>query len=95
MPFTEKEVRHVAHLARLALTPEEVERYGRQLAQVLDYVERLQSLDVEGVPPMANAVPLAAPLREDEVQPSLSRDEALANAPQRVGEGVAVPRVIE
>lgn len=95
MPFTEKEVRNVAHLARLALTPDEVERYGRQLAQVLEYVERLQSLDVEGVPPMTNAVPLVAPLREDEVQPSLSRDEALANAPQRVGEGVAVPRVIE
>lgn len=95
MSLTEKDVRHVARLARIALTPEESERYLRQLGQILHYVERLQKLDVEGVPPTSHAIPLAAPLRPDEVRPSLDRDAALASAPQRVGEGFAVPRVIE
>lgn len=95
MALTREQVRHVAQLARLSLSAEEEERYARQLGQVLEYVERLAKVDVSGVEPLAHAVPLPTLLRDDLVRPSLSRDEALANAPQRVGEGVAVPRIIE
>lgn len=95
MALTREQVRHVAQLARLSLSAEEEERYARQLGQVLEYVERLAKVDVSGVSPLAHAVPLPTLLRDDLVRPSLSRDEALANAPQRVGEGVAVPRIIE
>jgi aspartyl-tRNA(Asn)/glutamyl-tRNA(Gln) amidotransferase subunit C len=90
-----EEVRGVAHLARLALTPAEEEKFSRQLGQILGYVKRLQAVDLTGVEPMAHAVPLAAPERADVVRPSLSREDVLRNAPQRVGEGIAVPKIIE
>lgn len=95
MALSPEDVRHVALLARLALTPEEEERYARQLGQILGYVERLQGLDLTGIEPMAHALPLPPLLREDVVRPSLPRDEALAAAPQRVGDGAAVPKIIE
>jgi len=89
------EVRKVALLARLSLTPADEEMFARQLGQILGYVQRLATLDVTGILPLAHAVPLPTPERPDEVQPSLSKDAALANAPQRVGDGVAVPKIIE
>jgi aspartyl-tRNA(Asn)/glutamyl-tRNA(Gln) amidotransferase subunit C len=95
MSLSREQVRHVAHLARLALTPEDEERFARQLGGILEYVERLQQADVSGVEPMAHSVPMSGPERPDVVQPSLPRDEALAAAPQRVGDGVAVPKIIE
>jgi aspartyl-tRNA(Asn)/glutamyl-tRNA(Gln) amidotransferase subunit C len=95
MSLTREQVRHVAHLARLALTPEDEERFSRQLGGILEYVERLQQADVTGVEPMAHSVPMNGPERSDVVLPSLARDEALAAAPQRVGDGVAVPKIIE
>ena len=90
-----EDVRKVAHLARLTLSPAEEERYARQLGQILEYVKRLQSLDVTGVTPLSHAVPMASPERPDVVRPSLSIEEVLRNAPQRVGDGVAVPKIIE
>lgn len=95
MSLTKEQVRHVAHLARLALSPEEEERFAKQLGNILGYVERLQELDVSGVAPMAHALEVAAPERADATRPSLSREDVLKNAPQPVGEGVAVPRIIE
>lgn len=89
------EVRKVAHLARLALSPADEEMFSRQLGQILGYVKRLQNLDLTGVEPMAHAVPIVGPERPDVVVPSLSRDEAMMNAPQRMGEGLAVPKIIE
>jgi len=93
--LSKEEVRKVALLARLALTPEEEERFARQLGSILGYVQQLQKVDVTGVTPIAHAVPLPAFERPDVVRPSLSRDEVLRNAPQRVGEGIAVPKIIE
>lgn len=95
MSLSREQVRHVAHLARLALSPEDEERFARQLGGILEYVERLQQADVSGVEPMAHSVPMNGPERADEVHASLPRDEALAAAPQRVGDGVAVPKIIE
>lgn len=95
MALTREEVRHVAHLARLALSPEDETRYARQLGQILEYVERLGAVDVTGVEPMAHALPLPTLLRPDEPRPSLPREDVLRNVPQRTAEGVAVPRIIE
>src|SRR5262245_13239239 len=76
-------VKYVAHLARLALTSEEQQKIGDQLDNVLHYVEKLKEVDVSGVEPTAHAFPLVNVTRADEVQPSLSNDEALLNAPAK------------
>jgi len=91
------QVRHVARLARLALSEEEEERFAAQLGSVLEYVERLQAVDVAGVEPLSFAGDAAAglPLREDEPQPCLPRDEVLAQAPEHNGEAFLVPRILE
>jgi aspartyl-tRNA(Asn)/glutamyl-tRNA(Gln) amidotransferase subunit C len=91
------QVRHVARLARLALSPEEEERLAAQLGHVLDYIERLQAVDVSSVAPLSFAGDAAAglPLREDVPQPSLRRETVLAQAPQEDGHAFVVPRIIE
>jgi aspartyl-tRNA(Asn)/glutamyl-tRNA(Gln) amidotransferase subunit C len=94
MPLTQKEVLHVADLARLRLRPEEVEMFTRQLNDILGYVEQLQELDTAGVEPMSHVVPVCNVFREDEARPGLDRDQALENAPDREGGAFLVPRVI-
>jgi len=94
--LTPQQVENVARLARLSLSADEVERFGEQLSSILDYIEKLQQLDVSGVQPTTHAVGVTStPLRDDEQRPSLSPDEALANAPQRDGTYFLVPRIIE
>ncbi|MCC6800093.1 MAG: Asp-tRNA(Asn)/Glu-tRNA(Gln) amidotransferase subunit GatC [Anaerolineae bacterium] len=73
---------HIAELARLQLTDEEIELYAGQLSQVLSYAAELQALDTEAIPPTASVLPLSNVLRPDEPSPGLSRDEVLANAPR-------------
>ena len=75
------DVKYVAHLARIALTPEEEQKIGAQLSSVLGYIEKLKEVDVTGVEPTAHAFPLVNVTRPDEVKPSLSNEEALRNAP--------------
>jgi aspartyl-tRNA(Asn)/glutamyl-tRNA(Gln) amidotransferase subunit C len=94
MALTPEEVRHVAHLARLSLKPEEVERFTRQLNDILAYMEKLQELDTTGVTPMAHVVPLASVFREDRVTESLPRELSLKNAPSREDGAFLVPRII-
>jgi len=91
------EVRRIAALARLELSPEEEQVFAGQLSAILDYVEQLKALDVSGVEPMTHALAAgeAVPLRDDEVRPSLPVGEALANAPERDGSCFKVPRIIE
>lgn len=91
----DRDVEHVARLARLALTDAERARMREQLSAILAYIEKLTALDVEGVEPTSHAVPLVNVMREDEVQPCLPQDEMLANAPDRSGEFFRVPRIIE
>ena len=97
MAIDRAQVRHVARLARLALTGEEEERFAAQLAHVLEYIERLQAIDVEGVEPLSFAGDAQAgiALREDEVRPSLPREKILAQAPEQDGQAFVVPRIIE
>jgi aspartyl-tRNA(Asn)/glutamyl-tRNA(Gln) amidotransferase subunit C len=95
MKLTVEQVRHVATLARLSLTPQEEERYATQLSAVLEAVAQLQELDVSGVEPTSHATLAASLLREDATRPSLPPDKALANAPARVGTSFAVPKILE
>ena len=90
-----KDVEHVARLARLALTDAELERMRAQLNGILTYIEKLNELDTRDVEPTAHAVPLVNVMRDDEPGPCLSREDALANAPDRAGEFFRVPRIIE
>jgi aspartyl-tRNA(Asn)/glutamyl-tRNA(Gln) amidotransferase subunit C len=89
------DVKYVAHLARLALTPEEEQKIGAQLDNVLHYVEKLKEVDVSGVEPTAHAFPLVNVTRSDEVQPSLSNEEALRNAPAKANSLFIVPKIVE
>ena len=83
MHLTVEEVRHVAQLAKLRLSDEEVAQYAEQMSAVLDYAERLQEVDTSHVPPTPYPLPLENVFREDVAGPCLSNEEALANAPDR------------
>lgn len=83
MALSHQEVLHVAQLARLRLDPEELERMRLQLSAILDYMAMLQEVDVSDVPPTAQVTELATVMRPDEVTEGLSREAALANAPDQ------------
>ena len=89
------DVKYVAHLARLELTPEEEQKIGEQLGKVLEYVEKLREVDVSGVEPTAHAFPLVNVTRPDEARPCLSNEQALANAPSKANGLFMVPKIIE
>jgi aspartyl-tRNA(Asn)/glutamyl-tRNA(Gln) amidotransferase subunit C len=89
------DVQYVARLARLALTPAEEEKFGAQLSHVLGYIEKLKQLDVAGIEPTAHAVPLVNVTRPDVVQPCLSNEEALSNAPAKGNGLFLVPKIFE
>ena len=95
MANTDLDIRYVAHLARLALTPDEESTLRNQLGDVLGYIEKLKSVDVAGVEPMAHAQPRANVSRPDEVGDSLSHEEALRNAPCQTKGLFAVPKIVE
>ncbi len=93
MQISREEVLHVARLARLALTEEEVERFREQLSAILEAVGKVSELDLEGIPPTSHPLDLVNVLAEDEPRPSLSLEDALANAPDREGDFFGVPPV--
>jgi len=88
------DVRYVAKLARLALSPDEVESYGAQLTDFLTHVDALRELDTQDVPATAQVIHARNVGREDAVTPCLARDEVLAGAPQAYGSYFRVPRII-
>ena len=90
-----EDVEHVARLARLALSDDEKERMRQQLDRILGYIAKLNELDTEGVEPTSHAIRMVNVMREDEVRASLPPEAMLANAPERAGEFVRVPRIIE
>lgn len=95
MKLSLEQVRHVAELARLALTPEEEERYRQQLSAILEAVEKLDELDTRLVQPTSHSTLVGQLFREDEPRPGLEAEKALANARQRLGTSFAVPRFVE
>ena len=95
MKITLQEVEKVAQLARLEVSPAEKETFAKQLSQILTHVETLKQYDTKGVEPTATVLGQVNVFREDVVRPSLPVEKALANAPEREGDGFSVPRIIE
>jgi aspartyl-tRNA(Asn)/glutamyl-tRNA(Gln) amidotransferase subunit C len=89
------EIGHIALLARLELSEEEKALFSRQLGSIIEYIEKLNELDTASVEPTAHVLPLHNVFREDAVQPSLPRDMALQNAPERNEQFYRVPKIIE
>ena len=83
MALTHEEVQHVAQLAALRLSPDELEKMRAQLSNILDYIDMLKEVDVSDVPPTAQVTELLNVMRADEVRPSLPREDVLANAPDQ------------
>jgi aspartyl-tRNA(Asn)/glutamyl-tRNA(Gln) amidotransferase subunit C len=92
--LTRSDVEHVAFLARLRLTPEELDRLEGQLNHILDQYAKLSELDTSAIPPTAQTIELENILREDVATPSLPVDAVLANAPAREGDFVIVPPIL-
>jgi aspartyl-tRNA(Asn)/glutamyl-tRNA(Gln) amidotransferase subunit C len=94
MAITRQDVEKVALLARLQLSDAELATMSEQLAQIVGYVDHLAQVDTEGVEPMAHAIEQINVFRDDEVSMSLSREDALANAPHHDSRGYLVPAVL-
>ncbi|NJD56572.1 MAG: Asp-tRNA(Asn)/Glu-tRNA(Gln) amidotransferase subunit GatC [Nitrospirae bacterium] len=86
---------HLARLARLKLTEDEKPLYGEQLEGILHYMETLNGLDTTGIEPTSHVISLSNVMRDDTASPSLSREEALRNAPDRTDAFYRVPKIIE
>ena len=95
MSLTVDEVRHIATLARLQLTPEEERRYAQQLSSILESAARLLEVDTAQIPPTATVLPLRAPLRPDLPRPCPPREKILSNAPESEAGMFRVPPVLE
>ncbi len=89
------DVAYVAELARLELTPEEKDRFQQQLESIVAYVEKIGGLNVAGIEPTLHGQPLANVFREDVVLPSVGRERMLANAPERNGFEIKLPKIVE
>src|SRR5687768_973218 len=92
--ITRADVEHVAKLARLALTDEEIEQFTGQLGTILEHAARITALDTADVPPTAHPFPLKNVLRPDEPRPGLDRDEVLAMAPEAADDRFRVPQIL-
>ncbi|MFN8035286.1 MAG: Asp-tRNA(Asn)/Glu-tRNA(Gln) amidotransferase subunit GatC [Acidimicrobiia bacterium] len=94
-PISQDDVRHVARLARLALTDEEVERFTKQLGVILEHAASVSALDTADVPPTAHPLPLVNVLRADDPRPGIDRGEVLAAAPAAEDGRFRVPRILD
>ena len=95
MSLTRAEVQSIAELAKLQLTEAEETLYQEQLSDILNYIQRLNTLDTEAIPPTATVLPLRSVMRDDVPRPSLPVDEVLANAPARAGDSFEVRVILE
>ncbi|MGB2698338.1 MAG: Asp-tRNA(Asn)/Glu-tRNA(Gln) amidotransferase subunit GatC [Candidatus Zixiibacteriota bacterium] len=92
MPITLKDVEYVAKLARLKLSEKEKKKFQKELDKIIRYIDQLNQVDTENVPPTSHVIPMQNVLREDEIKPSLTQKEALANAPDKKDGYFRVPR---
>ena len=95
MAIDKDTVKYVAHLARIDLQDKELEKFSRQLHDILDFIDKLTKLDTKDTEPTSHILPINNVLREDEPHPGLSSEKALMNAPQKKGNFFVVPKVIE
>ena len=94
MAISEADVRHVALLARLALSDQQVTRLQVEMNTLLGHVEKMQALDLEGVEPTSHSIPMRNSTRPDVVKPGLSRELALLNAPEAEDGAFVIPRIV-
>ncbi|MDD5506644.1 MAG: Asp-tRNA(Asn)/Glu-tRNA(Gln) amidotransferase subunit GatC [Candidatus Omnitrophica bacterium] len=95
MAIDKETVEYVAHLARIELQPEELDRLSRQLHDILGFIDKLSALDVTQVKPASHILPINNVLREDKPHICLTPDKALENAPSKSGNFFSVPKIIE
>ena len=95
MRLTEEEVRHIALLARIGMTGDEIERMRDEMSHILDHVDVLEAVDTDGVEPTGHSADLESVLRDDEVEASRPVEDILANAPQRESDFIKVKAVLE
>jgi len=97
MILSKEEIKHIAKLARLELTDEELKKYGGQLSAILDYIDQLKEVDTKGIEPTAQITGLENVLRDDIIENWDEKEikEALADAPEKEGRFIKVKRVIE
>ena len=95
MAISREQVEHVAHLARLGLSDDEINRLQQQLSQILGHMQMIDRLDTSAIPPTAQVIPLSSVMREDVPRPSSPTEEILQNAPRREGDFFKVPPVLE
>jgi aspartyl-tRNA(Asn)/glutamyl-tRNA(Gln) amidotransferase subunit C len=89
------EVKYIADLASLKLSEEEVDKFSKQLSDILDYVEKLDELDTEDIVPTAYTIPVKNILREDKVEESLDLEKVLQNAPEKINNQFRVPKIMD
>lgn len=94
MELTKELINHIAELAHLKLTDEEIKKFQKELSQILDYVNQLNEVDTSNVDPLHHPLPITNVFREDKVKKSIEREEALKNAPDSTDEFFKVPKVI-
>ena len=96
LALSPEQVQHIARLARVGLSEEDIDRFAEQLSEILEYFERLRQVDTEGVPPTAHTLPLQNVMREgDNPVPPLDKEAVLANAPVRDGDYFKVKVILE
>ena len=95
MRISEDEVKHIASLAKLKLSDNEVEKYAKDLGQIAEFVEKLNEVDTKGVKPTAHILDIKNVFREDERKESFPREEILKNAPSKDAGCISVPKVVE
>jgi aspartyl-tRNA(Asn)/glutamyl-tRNA(Gln) amidotransferase subunit C len=96
LPLSREQVQHIARLARVGLSDDDIAKFSEQLSDILDYFERLRQVETEGVPPTAHTLPLHNVWREgDQPEPPLHKEEVLANAPVRDGDYFRVKVILE
>lgn len=93
--ISEEAVRHIALLSRLEFTDDEIHKFAAELNSILGYAEKLRELDTEGIEPTSHALRMKNVFREDEVRPSLSKEQTLANAPEVEAGHFKVPQIIQ
>lgn len=93
--ITREDVLHIAKLAKLKLTDDEITLFQEQLGRILEYFRQIEKLDTENIPPMKHVLDVHTVLRADESRPSVSPEEALKNTPKRRDNYFVVPKVVE
>ena len=95
LPLSPEDVQHIATLARVGLSEDDVARFGEQLSQILEYFQRLGEVNTDDVPPTPYPLPLHNVMRDDASRPSYDREDVLANAPEREDDFFRVEAVLE